>query len=549
MRIAGIDIGSSTVKLVEMDTAFGRYELRGYRERNIVDGESPWATTAALIQSLEKKPEKIALALSSRQTTFRNLPIPTRDKKIIQSAVMFELEDDLPFDLNSAISDYTVLSQTGKETHVHIAITLKKHMAQLLADANEHGIDPDLVTTEAWAYRTLFNRVLNRAVQENPVLLIQTGRSQTTLFVQWRGFPVYSRTVMWGARDLIHIVAQRYQVPESEAEHLLHENGFVLPPAQRAKASTEQIVFSDLLLSPLSKLMKEIRQTDLSCKNITHQHLGTIYLSGGLALLPGLRSMIEEEMDTQTFQFQGLSAITTTGATYPEHDDYSCTLAAALALALGGPDRGAALNLRRGDFAKVRQTREMNWANIKGPLTGTSLVLGCLMLSVGIRSSIYQRNLEELDTQFEKSVRAFFGSASKNELRIYMSDREKLKKNVTRELTRARAISKILGTNPRSPIDFLKEISRSITRSTVVDMIHFSAGSSPEKPYDSDAEAQASLSFLLNTPETADKLSQQLSNSIEHVTQGKMEEAPAATGEPKKWKVTFSGKIKPMKGD
>ena len=37
------------------------------------------------------------------QVTFRNLHLPTRDKKAIQAGVGFELDDELPFDSEKGV--------------------------------------------------------------------------------------------------------------------------------------------------------------------------------------------------------------------------------------------------------------------------------------------------------------------------------------------------------------------------------------------------------------------------------------------------------------
>src|SRR5690348_15120479 len=148
MRILGIDIGTTSVKAVEIDSAFGRYEIHEYHENPIQPGSSPLETARNLVATLVKKPDRIAAALKSGQVTFRDLQLPTRDKKAIQSTVGFELEDDLPFELDQAVFDYSILSQVGQTTRLHVAATLKKNLEAFLAGLQSVGIDPDLITTE-----------------------------------------------------------------------------------------------------------------------------------------------------------------------------------------------------------------------------------------------------------------------------------------------------------------------------------------------------------------------------------------------------------------
>src|SRR5690606_34092148 len=79
------------------------------------------AGIAQLLKSLPKSPDKVVVSLRSGQNTFRNLNLPTRDKKAIQAGVNFELEDDLPFPTDESVHDYAILSQAKQNSTVHVA--------------------------------------------------------------------------------------------------------------------------------------------------------------------------------------------------------------------------------------------------------------------------------------------------------------------------------------------------------------------------------------------------------------------------------------------
>src|SRR5690349_12005769 len=112
MRILGIDFGSASIKSVEMDSAFGRFEIRDYHEQAVQPEELWQDAVKRLIAALPKPPDKIIVALPTAYNTFRNVLLPTRDKKSIQSGIGFELEDELPFSLDDATIQYTILNQS-----------------------------------------------------------------------------------------------------------------------------------------------------------------------------------------------------------------------------------------------------------------------------------------------------------------------------------------------------------------------------------------------------------------------------------------------------
>jgi general secretion pathway protein L len=545
MRILGIDLGSQSIKAVEVDSAFGRYEIHDYHEIMRQPGQPAGEALAQLVLGLAKRPDKISVAMRTSQVTFRNLVLPTRDKKAIQAGIGFELEDDLPFSLEDAQFDYSLLSQSKQSSTIHVAATLKKHVASFLAPWISANIDPDLITTEAWAYRAVLNRVLGEAGQSpqaEPTLLIQIGHERTVLYLHWRGSPVLAREIPWGGRDLTTAICQKYQIPVEQAESAKLDHGFVIPAAQRTDATAEQLEFSDTLLEPISTLFGLIKQTELSCKNLTQQGFGMIYLSGGTSLLPGLAKVLEEQTGTPVRPLQALSSVAASGVTYSEQTDGTYLLAASLALCMVGPDRTATINFRRGDFAKHGTSRKVDFKSLRKPMLAFAAVAFCFFTSLFVQSQVYKSRLQETDVQLEKSVRSFFGAISTSAVSNYMRNISGLKSSITKEITKQKELARMVGPNPRSPTDFLKEVSLAVPKDVVVDLTQYQVGAAPSSPYGSSpAEAQATLTFLVSSPQVAEKLGGILGNKISGIQKGKMEETKASDGT-QRWKITYTGK-------
>ena len=546
MRILGIDLGSTSIKAVEIDSAFGRYEINDYHEQKLEPETDPMVALGQLIKSLAKTPDRIAVALRTSQLTFRSLQLPTRDKKAIQAGVGFELEDDLPFQLDRAVYDYSILAQTGQTTNIHIAVTLKQYVAEIVSRLAGADVDPDMVTSEAWAFRTLLNRILNQAAQEKPVLLLQIGHHRTVLYVQWRGFPVLSREFSWGGLDLTTALCRKYEIPLQQAEATKLDHAFVLPPSQESEATQEQREFSSALLETLETLVLEIKQVALATKNLTHENLSGVQLSGGTSLLPGLARFLEEKLRMPVRPLQALSAISTSGVSYSEHTDATFSLATSLALCYVGSDRASAINLRKGDLGKLGRSKEMSMAALRKPVLATAAVLGSLVLSLMIQSSLYKSRINTVDTQLEKSVRSFFsqisGQISNSAVKTYMANTSTLRSSISKELGKQRETAKLLGPNPHSPTIFLKQLSAAVPKDVVVDLTQFQVGAAPDAAYGAVDPGSTSLTFLLATEQSADRMSSILSSKISGLQKTPVEQVAGPDGSGKRWKITFTGK-------
>jgi general secretion pathway protein L len=548
MRILALDPGSSSIKAVEMDSAFGRFEVHDYHEIPIAPGVSAQETLAQWISALPRTPDRIVVALQGAQFTFRNLQLPTRDKKAIQSSVGFELEDELPFSADESLFDFVILSQAKTGSTVHVAATLKKQIQSSVDFWSAAKTEPDLVTTEAWAYRTLLNRIVSPHEQEGPTLVIQCGHQKTTYYLHWHGAPALMRDLSWGGQDLNEAISKKLQVSLEKAESMKLDQGMLPIDSESPDFDTrdlppDQVELSHCIQDALLPLLEELRRIQFTTRGFTRKAIQKIYLAGGTALLPGLSAWIEKQSGISTQLLRALSLTASSGVTYSEQTDAKFLLAASLSFCLVGPDRANCINFRRGEFAKLARAKKIDLQALRKPLMALSAIGASLFLSLTVQSVVFHSRLETADAQLEKSVRSFFGQVSNSALRNYLSDTTKLKTSVKKELSKQRELARLYGPNPYSPLTLLNDISALIPKNTVVDLSQFQAGISPQDSYQK-AEAQSSLSltFILNNPQTAEQLSHLLSSKVTALKRSEMEEIASSDSPTPQWKVNFNGK-------
>jgi general secretion pathway protein L len=545
MRILGIDLGSSSIKSVEMDSAFGRFDIRDYHEQPIQPEETLTDALNRLIRALPKLPDKVIIALPSSKNTFRNLLLPTKDKKAIHAAIGYELEDELPFSIDDASFPYVILAQGKQGSNIHVAITLNRHIVSTIQSWQETEINPDIITTEEWAYRAIINRMLgpNASTMEDPILLTLVGHERTVFYLHWMGAPALIRETHWGGKDLTLAIAEKYQLPVDQAETTKLGHAIIFPTLRPADATTEQLEMSACLEVPCENLLTELKQVDLMARSVTQRGISLLYLSGGTALLPGLGQWLEDKLQVPVKPLLALSTITTSGITYSEQTDARFLLAASLPLTMVGNERNQTINFRKETFAKNSRTRELDLRVFKRPLMAMATVAISLVLSLAVQSIVYKNRLSSTNTAVEKAVRIFFGQISSSSLRAYMTNTTALRNSINKELGKQRELSRLLGPNPHSPLDFLNTLSDSISKGIVVDMTAFKTGIPTEDSFlTNEHPSEASLAFLVANPQVAEKLTILLKSKLSSFERGKMEETTSLEGSPQKWKISFSGK-------
>lgn len=501
MRILGVDIGDSSVKAIEIDSHLGRFEIHDYHEIKIED--DPFEAVFELLQSLKRKPDRIGFALGIDKVTFRNLELPTKDKKAIRASIGFELEDELPFTSDSTIYDYTMISKGRVGSLVHVAASLKKYVGDLVKNLRDFDIQPNLITSEVWAYRRFFNSMLSMESQEDPVMLVQIGAQRTSCYIHWRGAPVVAREIPWGGDEITRAIAKKYDISFEDAEQAKLDSGFILSNSNRDQATSEQVEYSDAIHESLKKLVSEIRQTVFSAKTIIQKSPTTVYLAGGSSLLPGLPDALKEEIHVPVRILQSLSAISASGAEYSETTDATMLLATSIALCHVGGQKSNLINLLKDEFAPD-QGVQFNIHAFKRPVA-YALIIGISMVaSTMIQSNFYGNRIKTLDRQLEKAVRGVFPSISRSQARKRIQNPEKIRKDIQTRLDKQRAAAKLTEPNPKSPLDFLKSATSSLGVRT--DLINIMIGASPLKPYKKISETTVSITAQVSDQKQADRL-------------------------------------------
>ncbi len=534
MRILGLDIGSTSIKAIELNSAFGRSEVQEYYELEVPTGTAPAVAAAELIASLKKKPDRVITNVKSNRVTFRNLKLPTRDKRAIQSSVRFEIEDDLPFEEDDLIYDWVNLGAVGHETAIHVAATLKTNVAEYLALLGESGVDPDVLTTEASAYRALFRKISSGlTATDRPIMLVNLGHERTTIYVQHLGNPVLCREIAWGSREMSIALSKRYNLTIEAAEKAKIESGFVLPITQMEQVSEEQRDFAASVYECLAPLIRDVKQADLSSKTVTAQRVGSIYLAGPTALMPGLSATFAEEMKISTHILRPLSSLGESRVTYSEQTDVRFPLALGLALAATSPERSVLVNLRKKEFARTSSGPGLNLSLVAKPMKTLSVAMVLAIIILFTQSSMIDSQIKDSSTGLEKATRNFFSGIAPGTLKNYMANTSSLKRAVDSELNKERSLLKLLEPDPSSPFDFLKDLSAAVSRDVVTDLMKFSQSSAT-----ATSQVPSEMEFWVASPQVGERLKNAVVSRFPQFKTDSMTDVTGADGL-KKYKLVF----------
>jgi len=344
------------------------------------------------------------------------------------------------------------------------------------------------------------------------------------------------------------LLSNRYGLSMDAAERTKIDNGFVLPLSQLGTVSEQQRDFSETVFEALQGLCRDVRQADLSVKNLTGHRTGMIFLTGGSSLLPGLPALLSEETKIVCQPLRALSQVKS-GVTYSEETDAKFALAAGAALSSLTSERPFLINFRKGEFSKHGGGAEIDLSLFAKPLKTLAASAVVLLILLGVESQLYDQRIKDTNTQLEKTVKNFFGSLSSSAVRSYLSNTNNLNRNIDAELAKERALVALLAPNPHSPFEFLKDLSTAIPRDVVTDLMRYHIGSSTNnEPFTSASVAEPSveLEFWVANPQVAEGLDKAISGKIKNYKKSDLEEVSGektAKGAAKKYRMFVNGSI------
>jgi general secretion pathway protein L len=337
-RVLGLDIGSHSVKAVELRQALGRdLEVVQLRSFGLDDPAPALATELRHLVSAHDLPlDHVVVSVAGDRLSTRRLAFPFKDRRKVAAAVPFEVEEQVPFDLAEYVVDWDVAAEHATGLDVAACIVPRQEISLLLETLGEAGVTPRVIEAEGLALSNL------ATILELPGtrLLADVGHRKTTLALCRDGRVVATRTLPIAGKALTLAVAQERGLGEIEAERAKQEEG-VIGNKRMLQA-----------VGVLDRLAREIARTLASFEPLLEgaAALERAHLLGGSAKLAGLDSYLS---DRTGVRFDRLPLPRgALGAAFVAKGD-TLLFAPAMALALRGTTRSATrVNLRQGEFAE-----------------------------------------------------------------------------------------------------------------------------------------------------------------------------------------------------
>lgn len=411
-KILGLDLGSHSVKAALIETT-----LRGFTLKSFVAVPTPQegdraarlsAALETLSHSLPLWADTVVTALPGVALASHTVFLPFTDLKKVESALAFEVEGQLPYDLETAVFDYQVAHADDSGTQLLVGVAKKKELGSLLEVLKGAKIDPRIVAHPGLVYQSLLADVPAAELQDAAVAIVDLGHERVSVAVGRPGGTVeLARTFSGGGEVLTKALAAEFKISLADAASWKETHGavgteVVGPDAERAAGA---------FLRALQPVLRELRPTLKSYTAKAHRPIGKVLLCGGTAKLRGLSGQLEQDLGIPT----GLLELSKELQEVTGESRIEAAQAISLALR-GGHGTGAKaprFNLRRGEYAFKSDFDFMT--ERLGRLAAYASILFVLMVAGGIvKNAVLERRDKQVDALFCEATQRVLGKCEKD---------------------------------------------------------------------------------------------------------------------------------------
>mgnify|MGYP001338010248 CR=1 FL=1 len=159
-RILGLDIGTHSVKAVELARSGDRYSVTGYAQAEIAANGTLKDAITAVLRDGRFKSKQVVSSVSGRSVIVRYINTPHMKTDDLKASMKFEADKYIPFDVNEVILDCVPLddkpsAETGDMRVVLVAVkkdVVDEHVRLL----QEAGLYPYIIDVDCFALGNAF---------------------------------------------------------------------------------------------------------------------------------------------------------------------------------------------------------------------------------------------------------------------------------------------------------------------------------------------------------------------------------------------------------
>jgi type IV pilus assembly protein PilM len=299
-NVIGLDIGSSSIKLVELTEGKASYKLQNLGistlpPEAIVDGALMDSVTIIdtirdLIATSKVKTKDVVTSVSGQSVIVKKIQLPYMTDAELEESIKWEAERHIPFDINDVNIDFQTCGANPENAEVMdvVLVAAKKDIINdYVSVIMEAGLNPIIIDIDAFALENML--AINYEVgKEEVVAIANVGASTTNINILKNNVTGFTRDIFKGGDQITEDIQRQLHVDYEEAEKI--------KVGSKVDVNSRSIV-QNLLKTTSESLAVEIRNSlDFFQSSATYEKISKLYLSGGGSKMKDFDIILQQEI-------------------------------------------------------------------------------------------------------------------------------------------------------------------------------------------------------------------------------------------------------------
>ncbi len=261
--VTGLDIGSSSIKLVELEGKLNNLKLVGLGYENlpdtaIVEGQIMELNTVAetiqnIFQANQIQSNQVITGVSGYSVIVKTIVLPPMSHEELEESIVWHAEESLGFRSSEVNFDYHITEETPEHTKVLIA-ACKKERIEILKQAIQFaGKQLAIIDVDTFALQNCYE-INYQPSDSDVVALMNIGASTTNVNIVRGTTSLFTRDITMGGNQFTDAIQRGLGIGFQQAEAI--KRGIT----EATQGVDEQTILS-LLETPMEYLALEIQRT------------------------------------------------------------------------------------------------------------------------------------------------------------------------------------------------------------------------------------------------------------------------------------------------
>ncbi|MDD5422259.1 MAG: type IV pilus assembly protein PilM [Candidatus Omnitrophica bacterium] len=297
-KIVGLDIGSSFVKAVEVSggispslISLGMKKVRGASRIEMAE------TVTRLVEESKFSAKEANISVSGPFVVARFVTMPKMKDDELKSAVRFEAEKVVPFNISECVVDFQVLrtDKAGSKTDLILVAAKRDMIEDRIKAAEASGLSVAAVDVDSLALAGSFSRNKADAAADKSFAILNIGARFTNLAIVREGTAYFIRDLAFGGNEFSAAISKVLGVDNAASDKIKES-----PHDKR-----QSIV--DAVKPVVNNLLDEVKLSFNYYENQNGRGVDEIYISGGSSGLAGLEDLFQEYFGVRPFAWDPLA--------------------------------------------------------------------------------------------------------------------------------------------------------------------------------------------------------------------------------------------------